>query len=707
MAEQNPFIDLSQDVLGKEIKAVPKPEKDIGIDTQGIFYQNIINAGRASAIDIGAINSFSQISNSRDMVYNLLDTMAEDSTVAAILETYAEDATEYNDEGRIVWVDSSDSDVAAYVDFLLKSLKIEKNIYKWAYSLCKYGDVYLRLYRKSDYYDILFDEVPREQTVEERGIYNRYALNEELEKEDARNSNPDSTKEKKDLNEDILIKAYAKNDRYVRYLEMVPNPAEVFELTKFGKTHAYIQAQINSMQNASTNMNNLGTSSFFGFRFKKNDIKIYQPTEFVHACLEDNSSRTPETVQIFIPKSELRDYTDDGRYPVRNRNPRDEDEEEDERYGREKERERERENNNSSDPSANGDDTDEVSASYTVKRGQSLLYDSYKIWRQLQLLENAILLSRLTRSSLVRIIQVEVGDMPKESVIPHMSNIKSLIEQKSAITAGSGMNEYTNPGAVENCVYIPTHEGVGAITMSNIGGDYNIRDIADLDYYQDKFFGSAKVPKQYFGVTKDGAGFDGGQSLSIISSRYAKMIKRIQNTLIQMITDAINLLLLNDGLENYINKFTIKMMPPTTQEEIDRRENYKNRISYVRDTMDLFADIDDTAMKLKLLKALLASAITDTEVIELLQEQIDALETEKAETEAEVNQGAPAPEGSSESSEESSEKPSFGDISPETPLDLGGESEPESAGPAGEPLSGDVLPSGAELGIDLTDFGDI
>ena len=51
-------------------------------------------------------------------------------------------------------------------------------------------------------------------------------------------------------------------------------------------------------------------------------------------------------------------------------------------------------------------------------------------------------------------------------------------------------------------------------------------------YYQDKFFGGLRVPKQNFGVTNDNAGFSGGESLSIISSRYAKMIKRIQNTLI-------------------------------------------------------------------------------------------------------------------------------------------------------------------------------
>ena len=183
--EQNPFIDRESDALGKTINPITKPEKDIGIDTKDLFYQNIISAGQANAIDIGAIESFTTISNSRDLVYNLLDTMSEDSTVAAILEAYAEDSTEYNDEGRIVWVDSSDSNVAQYVDFLLRTLKVDKNIYKWAYSLCKYGDVYLRLYRKSEYYDILFDDPYADEVSDETEVSDEEYTDEDVAGEDA------------------------------------------------------------------------------------------------------------------------------------------------------------------------------------------------------------------------------------------------------------------------------------------------------------------------------------------------------------------------------------------------------------------------------------------------------------------------------------------------------------------------------------------
>ena len=132
MADANSKVFVNDDsAYNKEIKAVPTPEKEIGIDTKEYIFQNIINAGTSSVLDIGEIESFSMASKSRDQVYRLLDTMAEDSAIAAVLETYAEDATEYNDQGKIVWVESSNSNIASYVNYLLKTLCIDKNISGW------------------------------------------------------------------------------------------------------------------------------------------------------------------------------------------------------------------------------------------------------------------------------------------------------------------------------------------------------------------------------------------------------------------------------------------------------------------------------------------------------------------------------------------------------------------------------------------------
>lgn len=534
------------DITGSRIKPVHKPDPEIGIDLNNSFYKNIIKAGEASAIDAGAFSNFTSISQKRDTMYNLLDSMAEDSAVNSALEVYAEDATEYNSDGRIVWVESDDSDISKYIQYLLDTLNIDKSIYKWVYSLVKYGDVYVRLYRQSDVEDDIFSD--------------------------------NSQKDKK-LNEDINIIAYKDSDNYTHYVEMVPNPAEMFELTKYGKTAGFIRANI------STNVSNTDDNLFFNtmrYSFKSNDIDIYQPTEFVHATLDDRVSRIPETVEIIRTNSNTN---------------------KDEKF------------------------------TYTVRRGSSILQNNFKIWRELTLLENSVMLNRVTKSSIVRMINVEVGDMPPEDVQFRLLEIKKLFEQKASLNENSNMSEYTNPGPVENNVYVPTNNGIGAITTSQIGGDVDVRGLADLDYFKNKWYAGIRIPKQFLGDTDDAAGFSGGQSLSIISSRYAKAVKRIQNSIIQMITDLINLMLIDKGFNAYLNKFTIKMLAPTTQEEIDRRDNEASKIQIIRDILDIIDGVTDNVEKAKIAKILLSSVINNAEVIDIIQDQIESAKEEQSDRE--------------------------------------------------------------------------
>lgn len=553
-------VQDAKDTYNKPIKPVPAPEHEIGIDLSNALLHNIADSAEmeASTFDANVLNSFTQVAQSRDQLYQVLDDMSNDTTLSAVLETYAEDATETNDRGNIVWCESEDPEVAGFVTYLLNALNVDKNAYTWVHHLCKYGDLYLRLYRESDYEDLLFD---RKKDDDKR----------------------------RSLNEDIKLRYYGKNDNYVHYLEMAPNPAEVFELTRFGKTAAYIVADVQSIANSWVNTSQTSVS-LNKYNFYKKDVNLFPPTEWVHASLEDNSSRIPEEVDLFI--------------------------------------------------------SDDKKLTYKVKRGQSLLYNSYKVWRQLMLLENSVLLQRVSGSSIVRVIGVEVGDMPKENVQPHLMSIKQLIEQRAALDVGNSMSEYTNPGPVVNNVYIPTRNQQGVLTSTQIGGDVNIGELTDLDYYTNKLFGGLRVPKQFFSQVDDSAGFSGGQSLSIISSRYAKMVKRIQNTFIQALTDAINLILIDTHNDNYINKFTLRMQAPTTQEEIDRRDNIVNKVGMVRDIMDTLGDIETPSTKLKITKSLLSNVVNDNDVIQLLQEEIDALVA--AENPEETPVAAESPELSAE-----------------------------------------------------------
>lgn len=541
LEQQSPFVN-DEDSYHKSIEAVPKKERGIGIDTTGQIYQNILDAAEAGVLDIPKLESFLRMSQNREDVYELLDTMAEDSIVAAILETYAEDATERNEDGHIVWAMSDDENVQKFVTYLLDTMRVDKHIYGWVYALCKYGDLYLRLYRESEFQDILFEP-----------------------------------KDKTQLNEDVVVKAYSSSDKFVHYLEQVANPAEMFELTRFGKSYAYIEAPV-GYSRQKNNDYQLTYGTVYNYTFGKDDVNVYEPINFVHASLDDASDRVPEEVTLFTGDSP--------------------------------------------------EDVNGIKASYKVRKGQSLLYSSFKIWREMMLLENAMLLNRITKSSLFRVINVEVGDMPKEQVTLTLNRLKQKFEQKTALNNNVSMTEYNNPGPVENIIYVPTRGGIGTISTQQIGGDVDVNGLADVDYFKNRFYGSLRIPKQYFGDTDDSAGFDAGKSLSIISSRYAKAVKRIQNTVIQALTDAVNILLLDKGLASYVNQFKLHMVEPTTQEAIDRNDMLSARVQLSNDILGMVSGIEDPISQLKITKIMVSKLISDADVIQIIQDEIDKMEKE-------------------------------------------------------------------------------
>ena len=611
------------ELTGKKTKAVPKQEKEIGIDTKGSLIDTVLDAVEVGDLNTTVLDSFTSATQTRQQIYGLIDTMSEDDRVSSVLETYAEDATATNDNGQIIWCESSDKDVNSYITYLLDSLNVDKHAYEWTYNLCKYGDIYLKLFRESDYNDDpIFGNKDKER-------------------------NKDKT-----LNEDILVKIDKQDDNYVHFVEMVPNSAEMFELTKYGKTMGFIQAPTAILETANTETTGF---NYINYEFKKKDVTIFDATDFVHGCLTNtNFSRTPEEVNILI--------TDE-----------------------------------------NDESIVKSTSTYKIKKGQSLLYNDFKIWRELSLLENSVLLNRVVKSALIRVINVEVGNMPKEQVRNYLSRLKQQIEQKTALNTNNSINEYNNSGPVSNSIFVPTNEGKGAVTMTAIGGDFDPKQLTDLDYFLNKFYGGLRVPKQFFSNTDDSAGFNGGSSLAIISSRYGKAIKRIQNTICQLVTDLINLFLVNKGLTNYINKFTIKMQAPVTQEELDRREDMRNRMGVINDIISQTNNVvTDDVLKLKIVKSLLSTAVADPEVITLLQEQIDMLEKKQEKTPDEDKKDKPE-----ESSEETSHRPSKpSPISPtaeEPKFEFSSEeetiAEPEPESEAEEPS---YLPSPDELQLDLT-----
>lgn len=122
-----------------------------------------------------------------------------------------------------------------------------------------------------------------------------------------------------------------------------------------------------------------------------------------------------------------------------------------------------------------------------------------------------------------------------------------------------------------------------------------------------------------------------------------------------MLTDAINLFLINRGCRSYLNNFTLKMKAPLSAEEKDYREDLSNRISAISNLQSLFSDIEDRGRRLAILKNLVSTLHYDEDILQIISEEIEAAdeaakkEAEAAEAEnAEGNEGAAAVVGEEE-----------------------------------------------------------
>ena len=479
---------------------------------------------------VSQMNDFRTISEDREKQYQSYDEMTNDSVIAAALEIYADDATAYDEQGRIIWVESEDDEIAKAGNRLLDILEIPERAWKHIYQACKYGDYYLKLFRK--------DELEETDVISQK----------------VRDASRGKVKIVNDVKEDENV-IYPLEE----YVEDIPDPSRVFDLRKRGKTTGFIEVDKANIDDSSNFMISTGISRTYSLE----EVKVYRPDRIIHISIGENLTRTPEEVTIQL-----------------------------------------------------GDDIQSV---YQVNRGKSILYDVFPIQRELELLEDTLLLNRLTRSSLIRLMEIEVGDMPKKEINNYLRRIKSLVEQHTAMDKTEGhYRSFNSPGPIDNVIYIPVKNGKGSVSVNTLGGDVNVRDIADIDYFNNKRAGALKIPKAYLGEDMDGSGLSNGGSLTKLSARYARTIKRIQTSYIRAITTLLNIYFLDKKLD-YVNKFTVRMTSPSTQEDLERNELIQGNIDLISSVMDLMESFSGSTQK-KVLNKLISDILKMPEVADIVKE---------------------------------------------------------------------------------------
>lgn len=571
-------MDNKKDYTGKEVLPVKKDKIEIGIDTSDELLTQLVNLAESDSQDFSDLNQVPFLSQSRDQFFSCIDAMCADSDVAAILETYLDEVCEAGPTGDIMWVEAEEPQIQNFISYILKSLQVNKNIRSWTEFIIKYGDCFLKTFRKNDKEQPNIIRPSKKETLIEE--LNKLTDNEVYYGD--KNEEETIPTTKTELKESVIVKTEDKRKKFNYYVEVEKNPAEMYELTQRGKTAGYLKTPINTLAIVGQSNNDINGNVFrYNYKLKndENDIELYEPTRYVHGCLDFSTARVSEEVTL---------------------------------------------------ASQNEDDPDLLDEyTFTINRGQSLFAPAYKAWRALKLLDTAVMLNRITRSSVLRILQLEVGDMSPNAIKSAVAKVKTMIEQKAAINIGDSMSEYTMPGPVVNTIYLPTKGEIGKITATELGSqDVDPKSLLDIDYFNNKFYGALRVPKAWYNFTDDGAGFNGGTSLAIISSRFGKAVKRIQNVDINMVTDLVNIYLLDAGLSSYIGKFKLKMQAPMTQEELDRQKAESDRVNAIRDLLGVVKEeLDNPIAKLKAVNVLIQNVDFGGDLSKILNDEIKRLET--------------------------------------------------------------------------------
>lgn len=204
----------------------------------------------------------------------------------------------------------------------------------------------------------------------------------------------------------------------------------------------------------------------------------------------------------------------------------------------------------------------------------SMLDPARKIWKQLQLAEDAMLTYRIIRAPERRIFYVEVGNSNPGDIKQLIDNVKKEIKKSSVVDQRTGnVNLKFNPITMEEDFILPQRNGVSS-KIDTLPGASNLSDIEDIEYLQNKLFTAIKVPKTYLNYSE---GLPGGSTLSQADLRFSRTINRYQEAIILELRRIANIHLYILGFKDDIDNFTLTLTNPSTQQELLKLETMKAR----------------------------------------------------------------------------------------------------------------------------------
>ena len=215
--------------------------------------------------------------------------------------------------------------------------------------------------------------------------------------------------------------------------------------------------------------------------------------------------------------------------------------------------------------------------------GTSMLEKVRRIWKQLLLSEDAMLVYRVTRAPERRVYKVFVGNMDDKDVDAYVDKIANNFKRVNMVNKDNGNQDTRyNALAVDQDYFIPVRDPSLAMPIETLPGAQNLSEIADIEYIQKKMLAALRVPKAFIGFEETTGD---GKNLAILDVRFARAVHRIQKALIQELNKMAIIHLYTKGFTDDLENFTLTLTSPSTQAEMLKIQNWKEKVTLYRDAV--------------------------------------------------------------------------------------------------------------------------
>lgn len=202
--------------------------------------------------------------------------------------------------------------------------------------------------------------------------------------------------------------------------------------------------------------------------------------------------------------------------------------------------------------------------------GNSLLESIFKVFKQKELLEDAIIIYRVQRAPERRVFYIDVGNMPSHLAMSFVERVKNEVNQRRipSTTGGSQsvIDASYNPLSINEDYFFPqTSEGRGS-KVEILPGGQNLGEIDDLKFFTNKMFRALRIPSSYLPTSSDdgGSNFNDGRvgTAYIQELRFNKYCERLQSLMNGVFDSEFKLYLHTKGINIDSNIFDVKFNPP-------------------------------------------------------------------------------------------------------------------------------------------------